>query len=204
MELSKGDVGDLVVGTGVGAVLAAMLFADDNFGRPLFTDRDVVNLVAEKSSELFNARAVGVFRRGQRYSGGSMDKALTELLTRDDGKVLTLKDTCKPLTLLRLEELRANKEKDEAMVEDEAKGEYCCVGYSSILGKSRVITIKLEISGAGAGAGSPADEEEEEIDETGVEPRDIDLVMTQTRQDDSNQASPNHPESLAATRRKPQ
>ncbi|XVF12773.1 hypothetical protein REPUB_Repub08aG0148400 [Reevesia pubescens] len=30
-----------------------------------------------------------------------------------------------------------------------------------------------------AAAGAPADEEEEEIDETGVEPRDIDLVMTQ-------------------------
>ncbi|XWS57904.1 hypothetical protein CRYUN_Cryun09bG0213000 [Craigia yunnanensis] len=30
-----------------------------------------------------------------------------------------------------------------------------------------------------AAAGAPADEEEEEIDESGVEPRDIDLVMTQ-------------------------
>ncbi|XWS48665.1 hypothetical protein CRYUN_Cryun13aG0095600 [Craigia yunnanensis] len=30
-----------------------------------------------------------------------------------------------------------------------------------------------------AAAGAPADEEEEEIDETGVEPRDIELVMTQ-------------------------
>ncbi|XP_017973699.1 PREDICTED: nascent polypeptide-associated complex subunit alpha-like protein 2 [Theobroma cacao] len=30
-----------------------------------------------------------------------------------------------------------------------------------------------------AAAGAPAEEEEEEIDETGVEPRDIDLVMTQ-------------------------
>ncbi|XP_061997699.1 nascent polypeptide-associated complex subunit alpha-like protein 2 [Rosa rugosa] len=39
------------------------------------------------------------------------------------------------------------------------------------------VMAKPEISGAGAGA--QADEEEEEIDETGVEPRDIDLVMTQ-------------------------
>jgi len=30
-----------------------------------------------------------------------------------------------------------------------------------------------------AAAAAPADEEEEEVDETGVEPRDIDLVMTQ-------------------------
>ncbi|KAL6127010.1 hypothetical protein ACLB2K_075055 [Fragaria x ananassa] len=40
---------------------------------------------------------MGVFRHGLRYSGGSMDKALTELLTRDDRKVLTLKDMCKSL-----------------------------------------------------------------------------------------------------------
>jgi nascent polypeptide-associated complex subunit alpha len=30
-----------------------------------------------------------------------------------------------------------------------------------------------------AAAAAPADEDEEEVDETGVEPRDIDLVMTQ-------------------------
>ncbi|KAL6179450.1 hypothetical protein ACLB2K_050965 [Fragaria x ananassa] len=91
------DLFDLDAGTGIGDVLAAMLFAYDGSGRPLFTARDVVNLVAEKSSELFNAIVVRVFRHGQRYSGGSMDKALTELLTRDDRKVLTLKETCKPL-----------------------------------------------------------------------------------------------------------
>ncbi|TQD94516.1 hypothetical protein C1H46_019761 [Malus baccata] len=38
------------------------------------------------------------------------------------------------------------------------------------------VTGKPEISAAAAGA---QDEEEEEVDETGVEPRDIDLVMTQ-------------------------
>ncbi|GMJ06336.1 nascent polypeptide-associated complex subunit alpha-like protein 2 [Hibiscus trionum] len=39
------------------------------------------------------------------------------------------------------------------------------------------LTAKPDASTAAAGA--PADEEEEEVDETGVEPRDIDLVMTQ-------------------------
>ncbi|KAI8008329.1 Nascent polypeptide-associated complex subunit alpha-like protein 2 [Camellia lanceoleosa] len=39
------------------------------------------------------------------------------------------------------------------------------------------VMAKSDISAAAAGA--QADEEEEEIDETGVEPRDIDLVMTQ-------------------------
>ncbi|KAF5743427.1 nascent polypeptide-associated complex subunit alpha-like protein 2 [Tripterygium wilfordii] len=37
---------------------------------------------------------------------------------------------------------------------------------------------KPEVAAAG-GLGTEADEEEEEIDDTGVEPRDIDLVMTQ-------------------------
>ena len=39
------------------------------------------------------------------------------------------------------------------------------------------VMAKTDISAAAAGA--QADEEEEEIDEMGVEPRDIDLVMTQ-------------------------
>ncbi|KAL7003757.1 hypothetical protein U1Q18_052416 [Sarracenia purpurea var. burkii] len=39
------------------------------------------------------------------------------------------------------------------------------------------VMAKSDVSAAAAGA--QADEEEEEIDETGVEPRDIDLVMTQ-------------------------
>ncbi|KAK9945300.1 hypothetical protein M0R45_010822 [Rubus argutus] len=93
------DFFDLVAGTGIGAVLAAMLVADDGSGRPLYTARDAVTSVAEKNSDLFKARLAGVFCRGRRYSGSSMDKALSELLTRDDGKVLTLKDTCKPLLI---------------------------------------------------------------------------------------------------------
>lgn len=41
------------------------------------------------------------------------------------------------------------------------------------------MAAKPEASSAEAGGAAAADEEEEEIDETGVEPRDIDLVMTQ-------------------------
>lgn len=93
------DFFDLIAGTGIGAVLAAMLVADDGSGRPLYTAREAVNSIAGKNSDLFKVRLAGVFRRRRRYSGGSMDKALTELLTREDGKVLTLKDTCKPLLI---------------------------------------------------------------------------------------------------------
>ncbi|XP_068312085.1 probable inactive patatin-like protein 9 [Pyrus communis] len=91
------DFFDLVTGTGIGAVLAAMLVADDGSGRPLYTARDAVNSVSEKNADMFKLMFGGVFRRRRRYSGGSMEKALAELLTREDGKVLTLKDTCKPL-----------------------------------------------------------------------------------------------------------
>ncbi|CAL9023740.1 unnamed protein product [Prunus brigantina] len=93
------DFFDLIAGTGIGAVLAAMLVADDGSGRPLYTAREAVNSIAGKNSDLFKVRLAGVFRRRRRYSGSSMDKALTELLTREDGKVLTLKDTCKPLLI---------------------------------------------------------------------------------------------------------
>ncbi|ONH93588.1 hypothetical protein PRUPE_8G240600 [Prunus persica] len=93
------DFFDLIAGTGIGAVLAAMLVADDGSGRPLYTAREAVNSIAGKNSDLFKVRLAGVFRRRRRYSGSSMDKVLTELLTREDGKVLTLKDTCKPLLI---------------------------------------------------------------------------------------------------------
>ncbi|KAL5561679.1 hypothetical protein UlMin_031426 [Ulmus minor] len=91
------DIFDLITGTGIGAILAAMLVADDGSGRPLFTAREAVNAVTEKNSELFKLQLAGVFRRRRRYSGTSMENVLRELFKREDGKVLTLKDTCKPL-----------------------------------------------------------------------------------------------------------
>ncbi|XP_068315426.1 nascent polypeptide-associated complex subunit alpha-like protein 2 [Pyrus communis] len=64
----------------------------------------------------------------------------------------------------------------EAKIEDlssqlqtQAAQQFRMPDMSSVMGKP-------EISAAAAGA---QDEEEEEVDETGVEPRDIDLVMTQ-------------------------
>lgn len=91
------DFFDIVAGTGIGAIYAAMLTADGGNGRPLFAAKEAVNFVMEKQSELFKRKTVGVFRRRQRFSGKSMDKMLKEAFRRDDGKVLTLKDTCKPL-----------------------------------------------------------------------------------------------------------
>lgn len=91
------DFFDIVVGTGIGALLAAMLVADDGSGRPLFSARDAVKFLSENQMELFKLKSVGVFRRRMRFSGKGMDKVLKEAFRRDDGKFLTLKDTCKPL-----------------------------------------------------------------------------------------------------------
>ncbi|KAJ4896464.1 putative inactive patatin-like protein 9 [Raphanus sativus] len=91
------DFFDIVAGTGIGGILAALLLADDGSGRPMFTARDAVSFISEKNSELFEIRRAGVFRRnGTRYSAGSMERAL-EAAFRRRGKVLTMKDTCKPL-----------------------------------------------------------------------------------------------------------
>ncbi|KAA8543239.1 hypothetical protein F0562_021266 [Nyssa sinensis] len=91
------DFFDIISGTGIGALFATMLTVDNGNGRSLFSAREAVNFVTEKQSELFKIKNVGVFRRGQRFSGKSIDKVLEEAFRREDGKVLTLKDTCKPL-----------------------------------------------------------------------------------------------------------
>ncbi|KAL6968318.1 putative inactive patatin-like protein 9 [Sarracenia purpurea var. burkii] len=91
------DFFDIVTGTGIGALFAAMLTANDGNGRPLFSASDAVKFVTEKQSELFKVKHVGVFRRRRRFSGKRIDKVLKVALRRDDGKVVTLKDTCKPL-----------------------------------------------------------------------------------------------------------
>ncbi|GMH27728.1 hypothetical protein Nepgr_029571 [Nepenthes gracilis] len=91
------DFFDIVAGTGIGALYAAMLTADDGAGRPLYTAKDAVKFVAENRSDLFRSKFAGTFRRRRRFSGKSMDTVLKMALRREDGKLLTLKDTCKPL-----------------------------------------------------------------------------------------------------------
>ncbi|XP_065864354.1 probable inactive patatin-like protein 9 [Euphorbia lathyris] len=93
------DFFDIVVGTGIGALLAAMLTADDGSGRPLFTAKDAAAFLSHKHSQLFKVKVTGYLRRRRRFSGKNMEKALKEALRRDDGKILTLSDTCKPLLI---------------------------------------------------------------------------------------------------------
>ncbi|PHT72535.1 putative inactive patatin-like protein 9 [Capsicum annuum] len=91
------DLFDIIVGTGIGAIYAAMLVVYGGDGRPLFTAKDAVKFVTENQCRLFKAKNVGFLRRKKRFSGKSMDKVLKEVFRREDGKVLTLRDTCKPL-----------------------------------------------------------------------------------------------------------
>ncbi|XP_049410829.1 probable inactive patatin-like protein 9 [Solanum stenotomum] len=91
------DYFDIIAGTGIGAVFAAMLVADAGDGRPIFTAKDAVKFVTVNQARLFKAKNVGVFPRKRRYSGKSMDKVLKEAFIREDGKVMTLRDTCKPI-----------------------------------------------------------------------------------------------------------
>ncbi|XAR58543.1 hypothetical protein NMG60_11013979 [Bertholletia excelsa] len=91
------DFFDIIAGTGIGAIYASMLTAGDSNGRPIFTARDAVKFVGEKQSELFKIKHAGVCPRRRRFSGKSMEKVLKEALRKEDGKMLTLKDSCKPL-----------------------------------------------------------------------------------------------------------
>lgn len=92
------DFFDIIAGTGIGAILASMITADDGFGRPLYTARDAVSLITEKNSELYKVKCAGVFHRRRRFSCKSMENVLKQVFQRrDEKRLLTLKDTCKPL-----------------------------------------------------------------------------------------------------------
>ncbi|XP_054803704.1 probable inactive patatin-like protein 9 [Prosopis cineraria] len=94
------DFFDIIAGTGIGAILAAMITADDGSGRPLYTARDAVHVITQRNSELFKTKLPGVFRWHRRLSSKSMDKVLKEVFrSRRDGRFLTLKDACKPLLI---------------------------------------------------------------------------------------------------------
>ncbi|CAK8543463.1 unnamed protein product [Lathyrus sativus] len=95
------DYFDIITGTGIGAILAAMITADDGFGRPLYTARDAVSFIADKNHELYKPKSGGIFRRRRGFSSRSVESLLKQMFLRkeNDGKSLTLKDTCKPLLI---------------------------------------------------------------------------------------------------------
>ncbi|XP_010277699.1 PREDICTED: probable inactive patatin-like protein 9 [Nelumbo nucifera] len=91
------DFFDVLAGTGIGAIFSAMLTADDGTGRPIFTAKDAVEFVMKNQSTMFKIKNGGFLRRRQRFSDKCIDNVLKAVLRRNDGKFLTLKDTCKPL-----------------------------------------------------------------------------------------------------------
>ncbi|MBA0633801.1 hypothetical protein Godav_022184 [Gossypium davidsonii] len=94
------DFFDMIAGTGVGALIAAMLSADDGTGHPIFSAREAVKFITQNNSKLFKVnRLARVLHRRKRFSGKSMDKVLKEMFKREDGTVLTLKDMCKHLLI---------------------------------------------------------------------------------------------------------
>ncbi|KAL3725594.1 hypothetical protein ACJRO7_030600 [Eucalyptus globulus] len=95
---SLSDSFDLLAGTGLGGVLAAMLAAGDASGRPLYSAREAVEALTARAPEMFRPGGI-LCRRRRRFSGRSMDKVLEELFTREDGRCLTLKDARKPLLI---------------------------------------------------------------------------------------------------------
>ncbi|KHG00594.1 Patatin group A-3 [Gossypium arboreum] len=87
------DFFDMIAGTGVGALIAATLSADDGTGHPIFSAREAVKFITQNNSKLFKVnRLARVLHRRKRFSGKSMDKVLKEMFKREDGTVLTLKD----------------------------------------------------------------------------------------------------------------
>ncbi|KAK1428284.1 hypothetical protein QVD17_17115 [Tagetes erecta] len=92
------DFFDIIAGTGIGAILAVLINADDGTGRPLFSAKQAVKFITDKRTQLFKTKSVGVINRRKMYSNESIEKILKQTFTRSsDGKVLTLTDTCKPL-----------------------------------------------------------------------------------------------------------
>ncbi|KAK1291508.1 hypothetical protein QJS10_CPB17g01873 [Acorus calamus] len=97
------DFFDLISGSGLGALLAALLSASasasDN--RPLFSAREAVSFLRRSRREIFLS-PTGFFRRRRkgRFSSRSLESVLREAFRKgSDGRDLTLRDTCKPLLI---------------------------------------------------------------------------------------------------------
>ncbi|XP_076916718.1 patatin-like protein 6 [Bidens hawaiensis] len=87
------DFFDVVTGSGIGGVLAALLFTRGNDGQPLFTAADALRFVAENGNKMSRVSKQGILRRvfGSPATGG-------KILRRTFGD-LTLKDTLKAVLI---------------------------------------------------------------------------------------------------------
>eukprot|EP00253_Pinus_taeda_P000907 PITA_00907 len=102
-EARIADFFDVAIGTGVGGLIAAMLFADDGGCRPLCRAEEVWKLLAEEGRRMFKPESGGILakfrRKGARFSSKSIECVLKRLFAAKDGRSLTLKDTLKPILI---------------------------------------------------------------------------------------------------------
>ncbi|KAF7842477.1 patatin-like protein 7 [Senna tora] len=87
---------DVVAGSGVGGVLAALLFTRGRDGFPMFSAEEALRFVVENRRKIFRSPASGIIRRVLRPSS-SASKA--EKLFRKTFGESTLKDTLKPVLI---------------------------------------------------------------------------------------------------------
>ncbi|KAK4756085.1 hypothetical protein SAY87_009842 [Trapa incisa] len=98
---------DVVAGTGIGGVVAAMLFATRDGSRPAFEAEDTWRLLCEQWKRTFKSSGGGgggLLRRIFSGGGGrdSLEKFLKETFgggSGSGGRALTLKDTLKPILI---------------------------------------------------------------------------------------------------------
>lgn len=96
------DFFDIITGTGIGAILAVLININDGNGRPMYSAIDAVKFVNSNVNKLFKPKSGGcfnIFKPRLLSSGIRMESVLKAVLTREDGKVFTLKDTCKPILI---------------------------------------------------------------------------------------------------------
>ncbi|KAI9122629.1 hypothetical protein K1719_006469 [Acacia pycnantha] len=87
---------DVVAGSGVGGVLAALLFTRGRDGFPMFTAEEALKFLVENRRKIFRSKP-GIFRRVIRASSSSASKV--EKLFRKIFGESTLKDTLKPVLI---------------------------------------------------------------------------------------------------------
>ncbi|MED6120795.1 Patatin-like protein 7 [Stylosanthes scabra] len=101
------DYFDVIAGSGVGGIFAAMLSATEDHQRPIFYADDTWKLLAERGRRFYRPRSSGTRRFFQRsFSSGStgpasagLEKTLKETFVSNAGRTLTLKDTLKPVLI---------------------------------------------------------------------------------------------------------
>ncbi|KAF5176194.1 Patatin-like protein [Thalictrum thalictroides] len=86
------DFFDVAAGSGVGGILAALLFTKGNDGRPIFTATDALQFLVKNRRNLFKSTSNGILNRIFRTS--KADKMFRQVFGES-----TLKDTLKPVLI---------------------------------------------------------------------------------------------------------